>query len=160
MNKKWYLLFDVLKAGFVVGLLDATAAIAHAYFFDGVGPEIIFRYIASGVFGSKAYNNQHYVGWGIVFHFMIAIGWTFLFYIIYPRLKTIVTTNIFSGMIYGITIWLVMNFMVLPLSKVGLPSFDFLPTFFMILIHVFIIGVPIFYFAQRFYVQREQVRNR
>jgi hypothetical protein len=148
----------ILMAGLIVGTLDAMAACVHAYAFSGASPDRVFRFVASGVFGNDALTGGlSMAAWGLLFHFIVATGWTSLFYLLYPKVNFFASSQYLSGIAYGIFIWLMMNFVVIPLSNVPVVTFHFtIRTVVMILIHMFIIGVPISYLASRYYAPRVQ----
>ena len=57
-----------------------------------------------------------------------------------------------AGIVYGVLAWLAMNFVVVPLSQVASgPIRLTTATAIMILIHMFVIGVPIAFLAERYY---------
>ena len=70
---------SALIAGVIAGALDIAAAFIHAYLARGTQPEQVLRYIASGVFGKEAANGNMMIVWGLLFHFLIAISFTFSF---------------------------------------------------------------------------------
>lgn len=154
MNRNLLPLFNsILTAGLIVGTLDAIAASVHSYGFAGVTPDKVFRYVASGVFGKDAFTGDSSVAlWGLLFHFIVATGWTTLFYLLYPKVNFFSSAKFVAGISYGIFIWLMMNKVVVPLSNVPPVPFHFtIRTVVMILIHMFIIGIPISYLANRYY---------
>jgi len=154
MNQKLIsLLGAILFAGLIVGTLDAIAASFYSYGFSGASPAKVFRYVASGVFGKDAFTGGlPTAAWGLLFHFTVATGWTTLFYLLYPKINFFSSSKYISGIGYGIFIWLMMNEVVVPLSNVPPAPFHFtIRTAVMILIHMFIIGVPISYLANRYY---------
>jgi Na+-driven multidrug efflux pump len=51
--------------------------------------------------------------------------------------------------VYGLGLWVVMNYVVLPLSAARPGSKDALWVALSILVHMFLIGVPIAWFTQR-----------
>jgi hypothetical protein len=144
---------SILKSGIVVGVLDALAAIIHAYFFNGSSPDAVFRYVATGLFGKAALSGGLPTAFaGLALHFTVAISWTALFYVLYPKLKFLSSSMLLSGIVYGLFIWLMMNFIVVPLSPVlAGPIRIRLATLFMIAIHLFVIGVPISWLTSRFF---------
>ena len=72
----------VVMAGLYTGLLDITAAILSYYFRTHKDPERVFRFIASGIFGPKAYGpGSGYVWSGAVLHFFIAFQFSLFFFI-------------------------------------------------------------------------------
>lgn len=142
---------SALLSGLIVGLLDGTAASVNAYLASGVSPDRVFRFVASGFFGAEAYSGtSSMIVWGLVFHFIIAIGWTALFFILYKRINFLNQHVFLSGIIYGLIIWLTMNLIIVPLSQIGPRPFLLKGSLIMIGIHLFIIGVPISYLANRF----------
>ena len=154
MNQKLISLTgSILMAGLIVGTLDAIAASVHSYGFAGVTPDKVFRYVASGVFGKDAFTGGSSIAvWGLLFHFIVATGWTTLFYLLYPKIGFFSTSKYIAGISYGLFIWLMMNKVVVPLSNVPQAPFHFtIRTAVMILIHMFIIGIPISYLANRYY---------
>ncbi|NNU33010.1 hypothetical protein HK413_00190 [Mucilaginibacter sp. S1162] len=72
----------ILWLGLVTGTLDAARAIL---FNLNLGPGVIFRFIASGMFGKAAFaGGPEMVIAGVVFHYLIAYLFTTSFYIWYP----------------------------------------------------------------------------
>jgi hypothetical protein len=143
---------SALKSGLIVGLLDGTAACANAYLQRKVGPLAVFRYVASGAFGSDALKGGWDIAmWGLFFHFFIAISWTFLFYFLYSRIKFLQLNKVLVGIGYGVVVWIGMNFIVLPLSNVPPLTYRLVPTVIMIGIHMFVIGLSISLLADRYF---------
>jgi hypothetical protein len=146
------LLQVAVKSGLIVGILDAIAASLNAYISTGITPDRVFKFVASGAFGARAYSESHGMVWiGLLFHFAIAIGWTILFFFAFSKLKLLHVNKILIGMIYGIFIWVIMNFVVIPLSSIGSRPFPFIGTIIMIMIHMFVIGIPISVLTSKYY---------
>lgn len=145
----------ILVAGLIVGVLDAVAANTHAYLLRGTPPAAVWRYVASAVFGKSAgTGGSEMVLWGLLFHFMVAIGWTALFFVAYPRIRLLSANMVLAGMAYGLFVWLMMNFVVVPLTRIAMGPIRLTTgTVLMILIHLFVIGVPISYLARRYYTR-------
>lgn len=117
------ILKPLLITGLIAGTLDGLAAVIMYYSKTGNDPMNVFRYIASGVFGSDAFSGGTPMAvWGIVFHYLIAFGWTTLFFLVATRLSILTRNWIVSGIIYGIVVWMGMNLVVLPLSRVPAPA--------------------------------------
>lgn len=146
-------LFQVaVKSGLIVGVLDAIAASLNAYLASGLTPDRVFRFVASGAFGQRSYTGGYSMVWlGLLFHFIIALSWTLLFFISFPKMKLLQHSKILVGMAYGVFIWVMMNFVVIPLSGIGPRPFQFTGTIIMILIHIIVIGVPISLLATNYY---------
>lgn len=145
----------ILMSGLLVGILDGLAAITHAFIARGTSPVRVFQYIASGVFGREAFSGDSSMAWiGLFFHLFIALCWTALFFLLYRSFGhfSIFQKKIVAGMIYGIIVWLGMQFIVVPLSSVSRAGgFNPLHASIGIMIHMFIIGVPISLLARRYF---------
>ena len=140
---------SMLRAGLIVGAFDAIAAIVHAYGFRGTTPGQVFRYVASGALGPAAREGGAGTALlGLGFHFFIAVCWTGLFFLLWPRIRTVSARPIVAGPVYGLFVWAMMNFVVVPLSRIGpVPLRLAAPTVAMVLIHMFVIGWPMARFA-------------
>lgn len=108
----------VLWIGLVAGTLDITENLVFNLF-RGITPWRVFQYIASGLIGTQAFER----GWASValsvgVHYVIALFWTALFYVVNLRVTTIMRRPVLSGLIYGGAVYLIMNFIVLPFSGV------------------------------------------
>ncbi len=78
----------ILITGLVAGTFDGLAAIIHLSIL-GKDPIRVFNFIASGVFGKAAYTGGlSMILAGIAFHYIIATIWTFIYFMIYPKIKT------------------------------------------------------------------------
>jgi hypothetical protein len=141
----------ILGSGALIGLMDGAAASVFALARGGT-PAGVFRYVASGVFGkSSLTGGSQMVAWGVLFHLIVATGWTALYFLIAPKVRFLTTHWLVAGMSYGLLVWLAMNFLVVPMSNASpAPVRLTAGTAIMILIHLFVIGVPIALLAKRF----------
>ena len=105
-----------------IGLLAGTLDITENLIFNqlrGISPKMVFQYIASGLVGRKAFQSGlGSVALGVVLHYAIALTWTGIFYLASRRVLIAIRRPIVSGLVYGCVIYLFMNFVVLPLSRV------------------------------------------
>jgi hypothetical protein len=109
----------VLAIGLIAGTLDiADSLIFNA--FRGITPAMVFRYIASGLIGMNAAadGGLEVVLLGVALHYLIALIWTGIFFAASRRLRLLTARPVGSGLAYGIVVYLVMNWIVLPLSRV------------------------------------------
>ena len=145
----------ILFTGLIAGILDGSAASINALI-RGRSPERVFRFIASGIFGKDSQSP----GWlmpilGILLHFFIAYSFTIFFFFIFPKIKWLNKNFVVTGLLYGIFVWLIMNLIVVPLSITGKIRFvDIKQTIIGVLFLMFFIGLPIAYFAKRYYAVR------
>ena len=71
----------VIITGLVAGTLDGLAAIINFIMQGGKKPEVIFKYIASGVIGKDALTGGNgIILLGVLLHYLIAFSWTILFF--------------------------------------------------------------------------------
>jgi hypothetical protein len=144
---------SIIKAGLIAGTLDISAAIITHYIRFGKGPEGIFRYIARGAFGEAAKTGgAEYIIAGILFHYLIAFGFTILFFLAYPKIKRSISSSIvITGLIYGIVVWCIMNLVVVPSSNIVPATLTAASVTREMLILMCCIGLPIAIFAKRHY---------
>jgi len=115
MNSKWSLIF---KAGIAAGIMDGLGASLMYYARTGKGPEGVFRYVASGALGEVALTGSSSIALaGVLFHLIIAFTWALIYVNLYPQIKKVIRSWIVSGILYAIFVWLVMNLVVIPLSR-------------------------------------------
>jgi hypothetical protein len=150
----------ILLTGLVAGTLDGIAAVVNYLDKGGKKPEIVFKYIASGVFGSKAFTGGDImIIWGVFFHFLISYGLTVFYYWLYPRVKWIGrnwTNTIITGLFYGIFAWVVATRVIVPLSKIQQKPFVFtVQTMVSIAILMIFIGLPISLMARKHYLYKK-----
>jgi uncharacterized membrane protein YagU involved in acid resistance len=107
--------------GLVAGTLDITENLVFN-FFRGITPSRVFQYIASGLIGIESFRS----GWssvalGVAIHYVIAFTWTGIFFIAAVNLPPLNRRPILSGVVYGLIVYLVMNLIVLPLTRIPHP---------------------------------------
>jgi len=142
----------IFLTGIVTGILDIGAAITKFYIETGKGPEPIFRYIASGVFGRSAFSGgKEMIAWGILFHFIIALLFTTILLPVFSKVYAIIKDWVAIGILYGVVIWATMNFIVVPLSEVPKPKFDLVQTLIAAGILIIMIGLPVAYVGKRWF---------
>jgi hypothetical protein len=148
----------ILRAGLLAGTLDISSAFIK-YLIEGKkNPEIILKYIASGVMGRPAMQG----GWdiaalGLLLHYVIAFIFTILLFWLYPRLKLVRFHPLLIGVLYGIFTWLVMNLMVVPYSKVPKATgpFNWNQAVIGALILIVCIGIPVSFLARKYYLYKK-----
>ena len=87
---------------------------------------------------------------GLMFHFFIAFCATAVFFFAARKLP-LARHPWLSGITFGIALYIVMNYVVLPLSKIGLrPTPPLVPLINGVAALVFCIGIPLAFMARRF----------
>jgi len=141
----------IIWLGFITGTLDAIATIIWNFILnDKIITALIFKFIAYGAFGKAALNsgNQMVVAGGI-FHYLIAFLFSLVFYLGYPFCIRIFKNKYLTAIFYGVAAWVIMNLMVIPLSKIGYHVIKPQIALAGIVILVICIGLPIVLIADR-----------
>jgi uncharacterized membrane protein YagU involved in acid resistance len=137
-------LADILAAGVVAGTLDITYACAYWGIKVGVPPRRIFQSVAAGLLGPASFTGGLASSLlGLLLHFTIAITMALVYYLAARRLRLLVRRPIAGGASYGLVLYVVMNYIVVPLSAAGGGAKDPLWITLSVVVHMFLIGVPI-----------------
>lgn len=108
----------ILWIGLIAGTLDITDNLIFNYF-RGISATRIFQYIAAGLIGPQAAHlGMESVALGVAIHYAIALTWTAIFYLVARRIAVLTRWPVICGLIYGGVVYLIMNFAVLPLTRV------------------------------------------
>lgn len=134
----------VAFAGVVAGCLDLVYAFVY-FGVRGATPVRILQSIATGLLGRASYSGGAATALlGAVLHFFILIVAATMFYVASRRHPWMVRHAIATGAAFGLSIYGVMNFVVVPLS--AFPHTGSSPPLTVItgiLVHMFGVGVPI-----------------
>ena len=142
----------ILWTALLAGTLDILSAIVNTYIQYSISPDRIFKFIASGVFGDDAFSSgAMMVAAGIIFHYLIALTWSAIFFFIYPKFNLSSKYKFLSGFLYGIIVWLIMNLIVIPLSNTPQYPFTFKGVLLGVLFLIFFIGIPISLSYHKYY---------
>lgn len=150
MNKRYP---NIIKIALIAGTLDILAAITNYYIRTGRTPEGVFRFIASGAFGRSALTGgTEYIIAGFLFHYLVAFGFTILFFLVYPKIEKWISPFIITaGLVYGLLAWCVMNLVVIPLSNTPSLPPDTTQTITGMLFLMFFIGLPVAMLTKKHY---------
>jgi hypothetical protein len=137
-----------LKYVFLGGVLAGALDIAYAFGFyalQDVSPLRILQSIASGLLGTEAYRGGAGTAvLGAVLHFAIAIVAAAVFHAASRAWHWLIEHPLVAGIVFGLCVYGVMNFVVLPLSAFPHPrTFPPLTVITGLLAHMFLVGVPI-----------------
>lgn len=137
-------LHPIVVGGLLVGVLDILAAFVVRDAFGGVRPVGVLQGIASGMLGPAAFRGgAATAALGLLLHFLIAFIATAVYYVASRRWRILVERAVVCGLAYGVIVHVVMNQVVLPLSRVTFrtPPWSFVAA--MILVHLSCVGLPI-----------------
>jgi hypothetical protein len=135
---------DVLTAGLVAGTLDITYACAFWALKAGVPARRIFQSVAAGLLGPASFEGGFpTAALGLLLHFFIATTMALVYYLTAGRFPALVRRPLVYGASYGLLLYGVMNYIVVPLSAARGGGKDPLWVGLSILVHMFLIGLPI-----------------
>ena len=134
-----------LLGGLIAGTLDITYACVYSYLKRGTSPVTILQSVASGAFGQSAFTGgTKMAALGLLFHFLIALTAAVVYYLASRGLRFLITQAVICGILYGVCVYLFMNFVVLPRSAIPFKmSYPWPALVSGLLIHMFGIGLPI-----------------
>jgi hypothetical protein len=161
MASKVSSLLPVLWIGLFAGTLDITDNLIFNSF-RGITPAMVFRYIASGLIGINAAHSYGLgsVILGVLIHFAIALTWTAIFYAASRKLSILTQHYVLGGLLYGTFVYLFMNFIVLPLSRVPPRSISLASRINGVLALLLFIGLPISLLTRRHLTPIGSLTNR
>lgn len=132
----------------VVGVLDGGDAVIF-FGLRGAAPVRIFQSIAAGLLGRAAFAGGLSTALlGVLLHFFISFVVVATFLLASRRIRPLIRAPVAAGLAYGVVVYLVMNFVVVPLSAAatGRPSWPVVANGLMI--HMLGVGLPASLFAR------------
>lgn len=143
----------ILYGGLAVGILDGLFALTFYGLILGVEPMRIFQSVAAGALGREAARGGGVRTFllGLLLHFVVASCIAAVYYRASLILPLLIRHAVVSGLIYGMLAYLVMNYVVIPLSAIGPSSAAKRPSIFLteIIGHAFLVGLPVALLARR-----------
>ncbi len=142
---------QILAGGGLVALGDFIFATTLWFSWDGAGLQRVFQTIAMGVLGQASFQGGVQAAvLGAVLHVLMATAFVLIYALAARGRPGLLVRPVVYGLLYGVVLYVVMNFVVMPLSRVGRsPSFahpDWI--FYSVLAHM-LFGVICVLFARR-----------
>jgi hypothetical protein len=140
----------VVAGGLLAGALDIAFAVAFWSVKAAVPPRRIFQSVAAGLLGDAAFVG----GWGtaalgLALHFAIALSMSLAYFLAARRIPLLARRPWLCGAGYGLLLYAIMNYVVVPLSAARAGARDPLWIALGIAVHVLLVGVPIALLARR-----------
>jgi uncharacterized membrane protein YagU involved in acid resistance len=109
----------IFWGGLACGVFDITQAFIAFRLQSGLRPPQVLQSVASGLLGKSAFQGGTKTAvLGGFAHFFIAFSWAAIYYVLSRRLIFLTANPVIVGLLYGEFVWLVMTFVVLPLSAI------------------------------------------
>jgi hypothetical protein len=119
--------------------------------FKSVTPYTLLKFIASGVFGKDAFSGGiEFIQFGLFIHILIAFACTLTYFLVYPKLKLLHKNILVSSFFVALIGWTITTRLIIPMSKIRTPPFNFTKAFIALSVLYFCIGLPIIFFAKHF----------
>jgi uncharacterized membrane protein YagU involved in acid resistance len=137
--------FAILVGGGSAATFDIVYAIVYSWIRAKVPPIAIMQSVASGLIGRRAYEGGAATALlGLCLHYSMGFIIAGIFWFASRRLKFMTERTVLAGLLFGICVYFVMNFVVLPLSAFPTPM-TYTPTRMAINIvaHMVLFGLPI-----------------
>lgn len=141
----------IVVGGLVAGVLDLDYAFLWSGL-RGTSPQRLLQSVSSGLLGSSAFERGVPSALlGLVCHFVVAFGATTVYFLAARRIAFLTEHPVVAGMIFGILVYLFMNFVVIPLSAFPI-ALKFPPLVLLrgFVSHAFLVGLPIALAVRRF----------
>jgi len=108
---------SVLKCSVYTGLVAGTVDIAAASLINTINPLLVLLAIASGLLGKAAFHGGGGVMvLGLVLQWVMSIIIAGIFMLAATRIPALARRWVLYGALYGVVVFIVMNFVVVPLS--------------------------------------------
>jgi hypothetical protein len=142
---------QAVYGGLLIAACDALFAIAVWFEWTAKGLTQMFQSIAVGVLGKASYEGGAATAWlGAGLHVAMAIAFVLICIALGLRFRLLVEKPVVAGLLYGVGLYVAMNFVVMPLSRVGAsPSFEHLDTMTLSVLAHMLFGVMCTVFARR-----------
>lgn len=140
-------------AGLVAGALDILYAIAYWALAHDVPAARILQSVASGLLGKSSFDGgAATAALGLALHFAMTLAMAAAYFAAARRMPALRQRPLAAGAAYGVLIYVVMNFVVVPLSAAvaGAPGNN-LWTWLSVAMHALLVGIPIALCARRAY---------
>ena len=141
----------IVAGGLAAAVLDAVDALVAYKLAYGMSPLAIYQFVASGLLGKAAYAGGLTAALlGVAVHLLVAFTAATVFVVASERLPGLRRDAVGWGLAFGVAVFVVMTFVVIPLSRIGgsMPSLPLLANG--VLGHAFLVGLPIALAARRF----------
>lgn len=140
----------VVAGGLVAGAFDIVYACAFWSWKAGVPPQRIFQSVAAGLLGSASFEGgTATAALGLGLHFFNALVMSAAYYLVATRWPLLRRRPVLCGAGYGLILYAVMNYVVVPLSAAGPGSNDPLWIALSVAVHVLLVGIPIALITRR-----------
>ncbi len=147
----------IVAGGLLIGTLDAIYAVVF-WGMRGAAPIRIFQSIAAGLLGREAAfrGGIRTEALGLGLHYFIALAIVVVYFVAARSWLMLLKRPFVYGALYGVLVYIFMNYVVIPLSATTRPAFLLSWVVCSVIVHAFLIGVPAALFARKALQREEQ----
>lgn len=141
----------ILAGAFVAGTtLGAWMIVSLSLIFKVYSPLEALQYPASNVIGNAAFAQGYAsAAAGVVLHYLICLVWATIYVFLFARQRAVDMHPLLNGALFGIIVWFLMNFIVVPLGVGNHLQVSALSILSGIAAHVVCFGIPLAYVVRR-----------
>lgn len=141
-KRTWSPLQAILTAGLIAAVLDISNPII-VWGLKGVPAERILQSVASGLLGKASYSGgAASATLGMVAHTTIMLGAATFYYLASRRLPIMNRWPWIAGPAFGLGFYVFMNYLVVPLSRAGMPApSGWFPVLNQLFCHLVLVGL-------------------
>jgi hypothetical protein len=134
----------LLAGGLAAGTLDILYAWAFWALKAGVSMQRILQSVAAGLLGKASFTGgRSTAALGLLLHYLIATSMSLAYYLLARRWPLLARRPLLCGAGYGLMLYGIMNYVVMPLSAANPGSKDPLWIALTIVVHMALIGISI-----------------
>lgn len=138
----------VLTGGIVAGAADLAYVLTLTAVRGGQSIRVL-QSIASGVLGKAAFvGGARSAALGLLCHFAIASVAACVYFVLSRRYDALARRVVLGGSLFGLMLFVVMNYVVIPLSAAMTSAPSGWPLARSLLVHATLVGIPIAWFAR------------
>ena len=151
LNIRNSILRSIALGGMMVGLLHLIIQDGLVFSLLGQKPFIlVLQYVASGVLGNAAFAGGLAIALlGLIIHFLISFVVAGVFILSADRISLLRRNVILGSLLYGVGVFVVLYFVILPLSAAPPVPPKTMDVIELIIEHVLVIGLPLGLFVRR-----------
>ena len=137
-------LSTIFWAGITAGTLDGLAAALFFHTKLGLNAGQVMQFVASALLGEESFKGGYLTVFaGAVLHYLLAFTISAFYFYAFPAIPPLRKWPVVFGLLYGLGVWLVINLLVLPLTRMSLPPFELTGAVIAIVWHMVLVGLPV-----------------
>jgi len=140
----------VLAGGLVAGTFDIVYACVFWALKRNVPAMRVFQSVAAGLLGPASFQGgAGTAALGLALHYFIAVSMSVAYFLVARRWPRLWQRPLLCGTAYGLLLYGIMNYIVVPLSAANPGSRNLTWVLLSVAVHAFLIGTPCALFARR-----------